>query len=99
MKNRVFLYALALMLLAGTVCWPQDTRGSIVGRVADPSGAVVPGATVVVTSTAMGTKWTFKTADNGYYQATFLIPGMYSIEVSAPGFKKLLRSDIQVQVN
>ena len=55
------------------------------GVVSDESGAVVPGATVVVTSTAMGTKVTSKTAENGFYQATFLIPGTYTIEASAAG--------------
>ena len=47
----------------------QDTRGTIKGRITDPSGAVVPGAAVVVTNTAMGTKTTLTTNQDGYYQA------------------------------
>ena len=98
MRNRFLLFALALLLLTGTVCWPQDTRGSILGRITDPSGAVVPGATVVVANPAMGTKATISTNADGMYLAPLLSPGTYQIEVSAAGFKKAVRSDVQVRV-
>src|SRR5215475_2725439 len=90
---------LALTLLFGAGLLPaQETRGTIVGRVADPSGAMIPGATIVVTSASMGTKSTVNTNADGIYQANYLIPGPYKIEVSAPGFKKSVRESIEVQV-
>jgi hypothetical protein len=98
MKTRLFQLVLTLTVLAGAV-FGQETRGTIVGRVVDPSGAFIPGASVVVTNTAMGTKFNLKTNENGYYQATFLIPGMYSIEASSQGFKKAVRDNVQIQVN
>jgi hypothetical protein len=76
----------------------QETRGTIVGTVLDPAGAAVPGATVVVTNVAMGTKATITTSQAGFYQATLLIPGIYRVDVAAPGFKKVLRDKIELRI-
>src|SRR5579863_8506103 len=97
-SNRRVLLLAALCLLTAAICWPQDTRGSIVGKVTDPSGAVIPGATVVVTNTAMGTKANLTTNAEGYYQATYLIPGRYEVEAVAQGFKKALRANIEIRI-
>jgi hypothetical protein len=98
MRNRVFVVTLALMLLASLVCWSQDTRGSIVGRITDPSSAVVPGATVVVTNPATGVKVTSTTNADGIYRVALLQPGRYEVEVSSSGFKKAIRHDLEVRV-
>jgi hypothetical protein len=98
MRNRVFVATLALMLLASMVCWSQDTRGSIVGRISDPSGAIVPGATVVVTNPATGVKSTVTTSADGIYRVPLLQPGTYQIEVSSRGFKKAIRNAVEVRV-
>jgi hypothetical protein len=95
-RSCVLLLAFLLSTLLG---FAQDTRGNIVGKIADPSGAVIAGAEVLVTNIAMGTKLAAKTNDTGYYQAPFLIPGMYRIEVISPGFKKSVRDNVQIQVN
>jgi hypothetical protein len=87
----IALLALAT-LLSAAICWSQETRGSIVGKVTDPSGALIAGANVVVTNTAMGTKTTLSTNADGDYQATYLIPGTYQVEVASPGFKKAIRA-------
>jgi hypothetical protein len=98
MQNRIFsLIAIACLLIAGTG-WSQDTRGAIVGRVSDPSGAVIPAATVVVTNAAMGTKLSLTSGADGFYQALLLQPGIYKIEATAQGFKKLERDGIEVRV-
>ena len=99
MLRRILTLMAVFALLAGVTAWSQETRGTIVGRVTDPAGAVVPGASVVVTNTAMGTKTVLKTNQDGLYQATFLIPGPYQVEASTQGFKKVIRDHIQVQVS
>jgi hypothetical protein len=95
----VLVLAFLVTLLAATPGWAQESRGSIVGRVTDATGGVVPGAAVEVTSQAMGTKLPLVTNDVGFYQASYLIPGAYQIVVQAPGFKKYMRDGVQVQVN
>ena len=99
MPSRIFSLGAIFCLLTASLSWSQDTRGTITGRVLDPTGATVPGAMVTVTNTAMGTKVSMKSNDDGLYQASFLLPGAYQVEVTAPGFKKFVRGGIQVQVN
>ena len=98
MNKQTILCILVAVLFAGVLS-AQETRGTIVGRVTDPSGGVVPGATVIVTNTAMGTKLTATANAVGMYQAMFLIPGMYEVSVEAGGFKKAVRKDIEVRIN
>jgi len=77
----------------------QESRGTIVGRVSDPTGAVVPGANVTVISKTMGTRVTMQTNEAGAYLATFLIPGAYQVTVETSGFKKYVRDPVEVRVN
>jgi hypothetical protein len=77
----------------------QEARGTIVGRIVDASGGVIPGASVEVLNKAMGTKLALTTNDEGFYQATYLIPGLYTITVELPGFKKAVRDDVELRVN
>jgi hypothetical protein len=86
------------ILLSCCVLPGQDPRGSIVGRVSDASGAVVPGAKVDVSNPAMGTKTTLTSNESGFYQATFLSPGRYEVTAEAPGFKKSVREEIEVRI-
>jgi hypothetical protein len=81
------------------ISYAQEARGTIVGRVIDPSGAAVPGAAVEVLNKAMGTKTSLRTNDAGLYQASFLIPGIYQITVEVRGFKTFVRDGIEVRVN
>src|SRR6202050_4892345 len=76
----------------------QTTAGSILGTVTDPSGAIVAGATVTITN--MGTNIAVKTTSDssGEYVVTPLEVGKYSVAVEATGFKRSVRSDIQVNV-
>ncbi len=98
MPSRIYsIIAILWLLTAGSV-WSQDTKGTITGRVTDPSGSVIPGAQVVVTNSAMGTKSDLTTNAEGIYRAAALSPGIYQIEVVATGFKKALRPGIEVRV-
>ena len=98
MKRNVFLSLILVILLSACVATAQETRGAIVGRVSDPTGAVIQGASVVVTNAAMGTKVTATTGADGFYQALFLQPGIYKMEATAQGFKKLEREAIEVRL-
>src|SRR5262245_23359057 len=97
MKTNLFSLVAALLILAATMAG-QDTRGAISGRISDPSGAVIPGATVVITNAATGFKITANANQDGLYRATFLMPGAYQVEATAPGFKKVVRRNIEVRI-
>jgi len=76
----------------------QESRGAVTGTVRDSQNAVIAGANVVVTNTATNETRRVVTNETGYYEVNFLEPSSYSVGVEASGFKKLLRSGIQVNV-
>src|SRR5947207_2696745 len=77
----------------------QELRGKITGRVMDPNGAAVAGATVKVTDVARSTTTTFTTNADGLFDALYLLPGTYQVVVEASGFKKSLQDKVQVEIN
>lgn len=77
----------------------QDPRGTILGRVVDPSGAIVPGANVLVTNTNTGVAVKGVTNDTGQFSVPFLNPGMYNVTVDKPGFKTYSRASVQLRVS
>ena len=87
--------ALALFLASGLVA---QTFGEIAGEVKDSSGALI--TTAVVTATNLGTSAvrTTTTNDAGLYSFAALPPGMYSVKVEAQGFRPIVRSEVQLQV-
>jgi hypothetical protein len=76
---------LLAMLFAGSAA-AQNATTSLRGVVKDPSGAVVPTATVTLTSKASGQKVTTQAKSGGEYQLLQLTPASYLISVTAPGF-------------
>src|SRR5512133_3889268 len=90
--RRVFvLFGLLLPVLvfvgATRPATAQVLYGSVVGTVSDPSGAVIPGATVKLDSKQIGVSRTDKTDDGGRYSFVNVLPGTYDVTVSATGFK------------
>src|SRR5579883_2983682 len=89
----------ALFLCAfGSIALAQIDTGSIVGLVLDPSGAAVPDANVTLTNIGTNVSITTKTNAAGQYQFVALIPGTYSVKVSATGFQSALRDNIVIEV-
>src|SRR6266852_2417655 len=76
----------------------QIDRGAIVGTVLDGSGAVVRQATVTVTNKATDVALATDVNDTGEYQVSALIPGTYSVKVSAQGFDTAVREGVVVHV-
>lgn len=72
---------------APTVAEAQDyTSGALLGSVSDATGKPLAGATVTMTSTALGQTRTFTTNASGGFSATGLQPGAYDLTVSASGY-------------
>lgn len=76
----------------------QETRGTIRGLVSDPNGQAIPNASVTVIDPSRGGRKSLTTNGEGLYQATYLIPGTYQIVVEAPGFKKSIRDNVQLEI-
>jgi hypothetical protein len=91
------LAACAWGLMAGAAA-AQDSRGTITGTVRDSSKAVVPGATVTITSAAMGNEVTAVTNESGYFEVPYLIAGTYKVTVELQGFKKYVNEKVDVRI-
>lgn len=78
----------AALIATPSVLLGQSDTASLSGTVRDSSGAVVPGANVTVKNEATSFERRTTTNTNGYYVATSLPPGTYTVNVEATGFKK-----------
>ena len=76
-----------------------QTTATIVGRVLDPSGAVVPNVNVALAQKGTGLKRQVQSNEHGVYVAPALPVGTYSVSVEAPGFKGKTLMGIVLQVN
>ncbi len=76
----------------------QSGSGTITGTLKDASGAVVPGATVVVTNAGTSASRTAASNEAGIYSAPFLPPGTYTVSVSRSGFGKQERKGLLLEV-
>ncbi len=76
----------------------QQFYGTITGTVTDPSGAVLPNATIKVTNVDTGVATTLKTNGAGVYVASSLIVGTYRVEVEVAGFKRTVAEKIILEV-
>jgi hypothetical protein len=74
------------------------TTGRIAGIIRDGSGAVVPGATIVVVNKATGEERQVTTGNDGNYVVPVLPPGSYLITVTAHGFKKATFDQVRVVI-
>jgi len=94
--------AVALMFLV-SVCepnaWAQITSGSISGTVKDPSGSVVPEATVTIRNTATGVQQMAQTSADGLYGFPDVAVGQYELNVMHTGFRPYKRTTITIDVN
>src|SRR5262249_29959504 len=71
---------------------------ALTGRVSDPTGAVLPGVMVTVTSNATNQARSVITAEDGGYRVPLLEPGSYRVRFSLPGFKTSEVMDVSLAV-
>jgi hypothetical protein len=85
-----------LLVVSGLFLHAQEYRGTIYGAVADPNGAMVPGAVV----TAAGPQQTYHATANskGEFVIPFVELGVYTVSVYAPGFGTEKQSNIHIDV-
>ena len=94
---RVALLFLGLSL-AATASYAQQGTSEIGGKVTDPSGAVLPGVSIMVTNEDTGVFREIVTSGNGSYFVSQIVPGHYRIAAKLEGFRTLDRRGLIVEV-
>ncbi len=87
MRISTTLILACALCMAAVPAAAQSITGAIVGRVTDPSDAVIVGASVQATKAATGAVDAATTDDTGFYRIPNLLPGEYFVEVEASGFR------------
>jgi outer membrane receptor protein involved in Fe transport len=89
----------AISLSLPTALHPPPPHGRIVGRVSDPTGAVLSGAKITLTNEATGISRDALTNDSGDYNFVEVVPGTYTVQFELKGFKKNVQKSVIVDVN
>jgi len=96
---RRWVHSLALFWIAACAAPAQESRATLIGRAADPSGAVVAGATVRATNQDTNTTASSATNESGNFEIPYLLPGIYRVTVELAGFKRAVRAGIELRVS
>lgn len=99
-RKQAFFFCLltALFLLCQQTVSAQIIRGAIEGTALDPTGAVIPGATVTLQNVATGAEVKGATNERGAFTFQNLEAGSYRITVEKGGFRKYLAKEVTVKV-
>ncbi len=84
------------MVMCVSPAYPQVTTGTISGTVKDATGAVLPGAELVILNEDTGVSRTVVSDEKGYYSAPLLSLGNYKVTASLPGFQTESRVGIEL---
>jgi outer membrane receptor protein involved in Fe transport len=76
----------------------QEFQGTLLGRITDSSGAIVPDVPVRLVNAATGAVSSTRTNMQGNYRVPFLLPGDYRVLVEHPGFKKIERVNLRISM-
>jgi hypothetical protein len=95
---RCHFRVLTLACLSSLPALAQETRSMIFGRVLDPQGSTIAGATLIVTNIDTNTSTPLISNETGYYEANLLMPGSYQVSATTTGFRTSLRKGIVLPV-
>ena len=98
-RRYVWFFCIAAVLCSVTPLIAQIDRGTIEGLVKDPSGAVIPGATIVLEKVDTGVKREDQSDPAGRYSFVQVQPGTYRVTARAAGFADLILNNVQLLVN
>src|SRR5919206_3050496 len=98
MKQKFLLLA-TFLSLAALPLMSQEVSAGITGRVTDPSGGAIVGATVTAKDLDRGTPWTTKSNEDGIYAFPRIPVGRYELKVESAGFKTYSPPDLVLEVN
>jgi hypothetical protein len=91
--------AVAISVAIPTLLPAQGASGRIVGRVADPTAAVLAGVKITLLNQATGISRSTDSNDSGDYSFVEVVPGTYTLQYELKGFKKNVQKGVIVDVN
>jgi len=95
--RRSLVLLLSMTLFAVGLFAQTTTSGDITGTVTDPTGAVVPNASITISSDATGRVVNVTTNNSGFYRVSSLQPGSYTVAINVQGFASTKkRTDVGV---
>src|ERR1700737_2332275 len=89
---------LSMLVATAVIAWGQGVRATLVGRVTDQSGAVVPGAKLTLVNTGTNETHSVVVGENADFVFTQLAPGQYTLTTEHEGFRKDVRTEIVLEV-
>ena len=92
------LQVVVCLLFFTLSAWAQTDRGTITGTVADATGALIPGATIEAKNVDTGAVYQAGSSETGNYTIAQIPAGTYQVSVTLPGFKRLVRTGVIVEV-
>ena len=98
MQNRLLAFAFSAWLSAGFLSG-QEFRATLTGTITDPSSAVVPGAKITAVNQDTKQKYASSANTKGEYFIPYVLPGTYSITVSADGFRTKVQDGVVLEAN
>ena len=99
MRRIPLFVAVITIALIAEVTYGQSTSGDLVGTVKDPSGAVIPNATVTVTNEGTGVAVSTSAGAAGEFRAANLLPGNYDLVVNSTGFQPYTLRRLTIELN
>ena len=99
MCTRLAFLATILCFAMACPLWCQSFDTGILGTATDSSGAVLPGATITITSPTTGARKAIVTGSEGQYAVRYLAPGTYDVAIEAQGFARQKKTGIVLTLN
>jgi hypothetical protein len=84
----------SLLLCLSWSARAQEFRATLTGQVTDATGAVIPKAVITATNSDTGSTYTAETSGAGVYYIPYVVPGTYTVQASAPGFKTVIQDKV-----
>lgn len=92
-----FSIALMLVIIGSMIVLAQTPTGSLTGVISGPDG-VLPGATVTITFNETGKTQTVTAGADGSFNVPQLEPGLYTVNVTSPGFKTFVANELKIDI-
>ena len=95
----MFSRVVVVLCLLEAAGFAQEFRATLTGTVTDPTGAIIPNARVLAVNNDTQQKYTTRTTNTGLYYLPYVLPGSYSVTVTADGFKTTTQDGVLLQAS